>query len=63
MVITATISDALMLVLFIEGIYKVSSWGGFMWHDLHTKIHEQWCTSEISGCKTGIIDVRRLKFT
>jgi hypothetical protein len=28
-----------MLVLLIEGIYEVTT---EMWHDMHTKFHEDW---------------------
>jgi hypothetical protein len=31
-----------MLVLLIEGIYEVRHWGGFVWHDIHSKFHEDW---------------------
>jgi hypothetical protein len=40
MVITATICEDVMLVLLIEGIYKVCQRDGFMWHDIYTKFHE-----------------------
>jgi hypothetical protein len=31
-----------MFVLLIEGIYEVHRLDGFMWHDKHTKFHEDW---------------------
>jgi hypothetical protein len=41
-VITATIGEAIILVLLIEGIYEVRHWIGFMRYDILTKFHEDW---------------------
>jgi hypothetical protein len=41
-VITATIWEAVMLVLLIKGTYGVCHWDGFIWHDIHTEVHEDW---------------------
>jgi hypothetical protein len=31
-----------MLVPLMGGIYEVLSRDGFMWHDVHTKFHDDW---------------------
>jgi hypothetical protein len=35
----SAIWKAVMLVLLMEGIYKVPHWKGLRWHDIHTKFH------------------------
>jgi hypothetical protein len=31
-----------MLILLIDGTYKVRRLDGFTWHEIHSKFHEDW---------------------
>jgi hypothetical protein len=71
-VITATIWEPVMLVLLTEGIYGACLLDGVMWHDIRTKIRENWCrrSSNIKVCvrnlrswNAGIADGRDLWIT
>jgi hypothetical protein len=39
---TSTIWEAAELVLLTGGIYDARRLDGFVWHDTHTKYHEDW---------------------
>jgi hypothetical protein len=41
-VITATIWEAVMLVLLIGEIYELRRWDCFMWHNIFNICHEDW---------------------